>query len=148
MTTILSGRYANPEHTSAVIKTVEKGDVAISAADHPELWAFVHTLFNPDVYSAPPLPVPDISDRQFFHVLARKGMITQQEALDAVKTGAIPAVFEQFMGHFGASEFDVRMLLSGAVTFERNHSLTNAFGSFLGLSPIDLDNLFREASAL
>jgi hypothetical protein len=146
---ILRAKYVNAEHTAAAIEVEGRGWVAINQADRPELWAEMLALgYAPDVYSPPIAPVPDISDRQFFHCLAKKGLISQEEALNAVKHGDIPAAFEQYMSHFGGAEFDARMLMAGAVTFERNHQLVNAFGSFLGLSQIDLDNLFRDAALL
>lgn len=37
--TILSARYANEDHTAAVIETKESGSVAISEVDTPQAWA-------------------------------------------------------------------------------------------------------------
>lgn len=39
MLTITSARYGNAEHSAAVVKTAERGSIAISEADTPELWA-------------------------------------------------------------------------------------------------------------
>ena len=37
--TITSARYANDESTAVIIDTVERGDIAISVVDTPDLWA-------------------------------------------------------------------------------------------------------------
>lgn len=102
--------------------------------------------------SFPPMPPPvpsAISDRQFFHILAVDGFITEAEALAAVKTGDPPAAFETFIASLPESErFSARMLLEGATTFERNHPLTNAFGTMYGMTAEQIDDLWRRASAL
>lgn len=36
--TITQAHYANPEHTSAIIQTVEAASVVVSIVDTPELW--------------------------------------------------------------------------------------------------------------
>lgn len=38
LATLISGRYANREHTAAILKTDEFGNVACSEADFPYLW--------------------------------------------------------------------------------------------------------------
>lgn len=97
-----------------------------------------------------PEPVPEsISDRQFFHILAMDGLITEAEALAAVKTGDAPAAFETFIASLPEEErFSARMLLEGATMFRRDHPLTNAFGSMYGLTSEQIDDLWRRASAL
>lgn len=100
-----------------------------------------------DPASLPP-PVPaQISDRQFFHVLALNNSITQDEALAAVKTGDIPvtlmALVDQLPDKFGAE-----MLISGATIFERKHPLTNVLGAAMGYSEAQIDDLFRAAGQL
>ncbi len=101
-------------------------------------------------FDPPPEPVPNsISDRQFFHILAVDGLITEAEALAAVKTGDPPAAFETFIASLPEGQrFNARMLLEGATTFERRHPLTDAFGSMYGMTPEEIDNLWRRASAL
>lgn len=101
-------------------------------------------------FEPPPPPVPaEISDRQFFHILAVDGLITEAEALAAVKTGDAPAAFEAFIASLPEAErFNARMLLEGATTFRRDHPLTNAFGSMYGMTPEQIDDLWRRAFAL
>ncbi|MFC7399604.1 hypothetical protein ACFQU1_20535 [Chelatococcus sp. GCM10030263] len=101
-------------------------------------------------YVSPPAPVPDISDRQFFQQLAIDGTITQEEALAAVKTGAIPASLQTIVDGIQdpAARFAAEMLLSGATTFERSHPLTDAIGQATGRTPEQVDDFFRSAARL
>lgn len=110
-------------------------------------------LFDGDAWIAPDLPPADtpfsISDRQFFHILAVDGLITEAEALAAVKTGDAPAAFETFIASLPEGDrFNARMLLEGATTFERNHPLTAAFGGMYGMTSEEIDDLWRRASDL
>ncbi|MBB4066281.1 hypothetical protein [Gellertiella hungarica] len=98
----------------------------------------------------PPLPVPEeISDRQFFHALAKAGLITEAEALAAVKTGDMPEAINDFVNTLPEDDrFDARMLLEGATIFRRSHPLTAAFGALYGMEPSDIDDLWRDAASL
>jgi hypothetical protein len=51
--TILSAKYANPEHTCAILVTEEAGAVIASEADTPDLWA----QMNEDLASIEPFDV-------------------------------------------------------------------------------------------
>lgn len=95
-------------------------------------------------------PVPaSVSDRQFFQQAALMGFITQEEALAAVSTGAIPATFSEVIGKmFDDNQFAAKMMVSGATVFERNHPLTLVFGELMGLNKDELDDLFIGASKL
>ena len=95
-----------------------------------------------------PVP-PVISDRQFFQQLALMGVITQQEALDAVKTGAIPAALQMVVDALPPSaKFAAEMSLSGAVEFRRAHPLTSSLGVAMGWTSPEIDQLWRDASRL
>lgn len=95
-------------------------------------------------------PVPDeISDRQFFQALAVAGLITKDEALAAVMTGAIPASLESFVDALAPSEeFSARMKLSGATTFRRSDELVAIIGALQGMTEDEIDNLWRAAAVL
>lgn len=54
--TIISARYANSEHTAAVLITEEVAAVAISATDTPVEWAAMLAWGMPDEYVEPPQP--------------------------------------------------------------------------------------------
>lgn len=101
---------------------------------------------------APPPPVPAvISDRQFFHQLAKIGTITKEEALAAVKTGEIPPALQAFVAAIPDAEdrFDVEMLLSGAVEFRFDHPLTPAIAAANGWQhPAETGDFFRQAAEL
>jgi hypothetical protein len=97
-------------------------------------------------------PVPaSISRRQFFQVLATAEIITKQEALDAVTTGAIPAALDNLIELFSDDEnlqWQARMAVSGATSFERNNWFVVAFGAAYGLSPEEIDGLWRDGVKL
>jgi hypothetical protein len=96
----------------------------------------------------PPVP-EEISDRQFFQALAIAGLISKEEAIAAVATGAVPAAMEAFFsGMSEEEEFAARMLLQGAIVFHRHHSLVEAFGALQGMTPEQVDDLWRMAAAL
>lgn len=99
---------------------------------------------------APPPPVPaSISDRQFFQGLALRNVITQEEALAAVKTGDLPALIAAYVAELpDAEKFSAEMLLSGATVFERAHPFTARFGDAMNWSPAQLDDFWRFCGAL
>lgn len=100
--------------------------------------------------AVPPVPVPDvISDRQFFQALAEDPfkIITQEEALAAVKTGDLPASMVTMIEALpDAAKFSAEMILSGATEFRRSHPLVEAFGAAFGWKPEDIDNFWIEAA--
>jgi hypothetical protein len=97
-----------------------------------------------------PNHVPEeISDRQFFQQLAVLELITENEALEAVRTGVLPAALETFVQALpSGDQFSARMLLSGATTFRRSHAMTALFGQLQGMSSDDIDNVWRDAALL
>jgi hypothetical protein len=105
---------------------------------------------NAAIAALPVSPVPAlISDRQFFQQLAVQGVITQDEALAAVKTGSIPAALQTLINGLPADQqFAATMLIAGATAFERYHPLTTAIGQAYGWSADQIDALFRAAAVL
>jgi hypothetical protein len=105
-------------------------------------------------YGVTRVVVPDvpaqISDRQFFQQLALVGTITQDEALAAVATGAIPAALTAFINAIPdpTAQFNAKMLLMGATIFERNHPLTMAVAAAQGMTPEQVDGFFIAAAQL
>jgi hypothetical protein len=103
---------------------------------------------------APPFvePVPqDISDRQFFQALALRGLISNEEALAAVKTGEIPSAMSSFITVLPADEqFSAQMLLCGATVFERSNALVPAFmaAQTPPMTSADIDALWTFAATL
>ncbi len=100
-------------------------------------------------YELLPEPVPPLVARwQFFQRLAVMGIITEQEAEDAV-TGTIPAAMLALVNQLPEEQrFPARMLLKGAGTFERNHVLTPVFASLYDWSEVQTDDFFRAAALL
>lgn len=98
---------------------------------------------------SPPEPPAIISDRQFFQQLAVMGQITEDEALAAVMTGAIPAALEAFIGTLPPEQqFPARMLLSGATTFDRFHPMTALLAQGMGWTQQQIEQLWAAASLL
>ena len=94
-------------------------------------------------------PIPDeISDRQCFQQLAIMGLITQQEALTYLGNGTLPAAFEAFVEALPeASQFDARMKLM-ANNFRRSDSWVDVFGQMQGMTPEQVDDIWRAAALL
>lgn len=94
--------------------------------------------------------VPEtITDRQFFQGCALQGLCTEAEALDAVKTGTLPARLETFVVNLPAEQrFAARMVLSGAVSFNRSSPLTDAFGQMADMTPAEVDEFWRFCAGL
>ena len=96
-------------------------------------------------------PVPaSISDRQFFQALALRGLISEAEALAAVKTGAIPTQLQAAVDTIKdeAQHFAAVMLISGATVFERAHPMAAMLGQAIGKDSADLDDLWRFGATL
>ena len=102
-----------------------------------------------DVPDAPPMPIPPISDRQFFQALALSGSITQTDALAAVKTGTLPPQLQDAINAMPPDQqFSAEMMLSGATAFDRNHPMTDAMMQVLGWDAASTDELWKYAATL
>lgn len=99
---------------------------------------------------APPTAVPEIiSDRQFFQQLAVQEVITQADALSAVKTGTIPPALQTLISELPADQqFGAEMIVSGAVEFHRQSALVAQIAQAYGWTDAQLDALWSAASAL
>lgn len=140
-------------YSSARASTVAIGDKAyktwLALGNAPTRIASMDELKDV-LIAAGVINVPQtISDRQFFQQLAIAGVITQEEALAAVKTGDIPSAPSGFIAALDdAARFNAEMLLSGATVFQRNHPLTDAIAAAQGMTPAQVDDFFRAAAAL
>ena len=97
-----------------------------------------------------PVAVPDeISRRQFFQVLANRGMITKAEALDAVTLGTLPAAIEALLSSIADEdlEWSARMSFT-AQTFKRSNWCVEFFGAMQGRSSAAIDDLWRDGAVL
>lgn len=140
-------------YSSARASTVAIGDKAyktwLALGNAPTRIASMDELKDV-LIAAGVINVPQtISDRQFFQQLAIAGIISQEEALAAVKTGDIPAALSGFIAALDdAARFNAEMLLSGATVFQRNHPLTNAVAMAQGMTADQVDEFFRQAAKL
>ena len=146
----LMKNYIARNGTDAV---VQEWDGDIIGPEHTQLWADYQAWLaegnTPSPAEPDIIPVPQIiSNRQFFQQAAIDGVITQQEALDAVKTGTIPAVLQNIVDSISGpmDRFNAQMLLSGATVFERNHPLVAVIQNSLNWSSEQIDQFFRDAS--
>lgn len=128
------------------------------AAGNPkaEGWALIDAplpgqSWNGTAWESPPAYVPQvISDRQFFHALAKMTVISEQEALAAVSTGTIPQAMSDIVEAIpvDSERFDAKMFLSGAIEFRRDHPLVSVFGAAMGWTDAQIDDLFTFAGAI
>lgn len=98
----------------------------------------------------PPSTPRVITDRQFAQGLAIRGFISQQEALDWVSAGTLPAAIAAFVDSVPdpVQQFAARMLLTGATIFERDHPLVAEFGDQVSLDAAELDELWAFCASL
>lgn len=99
-------------------------------------------------YAEPAPPIPTISRRQFFQQAAVAGIITENEALAAVTTGALPASITAFINTLPPDQqFGAKMLFS-VNEFSRSSPMANAFGQALGMTTEQINAFFTAASEL
>lgn len=106
-------------------------------------------LTDYDVEDAPPPSIPEeLSRWQFFAAAAMAGIITQQEAEDAI-TGPLPAPFVAFIATLPQDQrFTATMLLRGNQVFHRHHSFVQAFLNANGMTDAQADAIWRAGAAL
>jgi hypothetical protein len=111
-------------------------------------WTYDGTTFT-----GPPPAVDEtiyaISNRQFYQQLALDGVITQQEALDAVR-GNIPAPLGNAISTLtvGAEQFNASMFLASATLFSREHPVIEHIATTMGWTAEQTDELWRKARKL
>jgi hypothetical protein len=125
-------------------------EVPAAPADARQIWDGL--AWSP--VPAPPLPA--ISDRQFAHGLAKRGIITFPHALAFVKTGEIPPALQTILDDpafiaslpAGITMDDVLLLVAGATTFERQHPVSLAIIAAFGWDATAADAFWTECLAL
>lgn len=92
----------------------------------------------------------EISRRQFFQQLAVAGIITNAEALAAMKSGAVPQALQAIIDALPTEQdrFNAEMLVVGADTFYRTHPLTETVRLAMQWTEEQRDNFWLEASKL
>lgn len=96
-------------------------------------------------------PVPEsISARQFFQAIAKDGVISQDEALAFMRTKTLPDALQGAVDGIkdADTKFAAAMLISGAMTFERQHPIVSVIGKALKKSDADLDAIWIEGAKL
>ncbi len=96
-------------------------------------------------------PVPDeISRRQFFQRLAVMAIITNQDAIAAMQSGAIPAPLQAIIDDLPteAEKFEATMLIVGADSFQLAHPLTEVVRLKMGWTEEQRNNFFQDAAKL
>jgi len=128
----------------------EAGIIAVQSDLVGPDWTWNGADLVPPVAAPIVLLVPQsISDRQFFQQLAVQGIITNDDALAAVKTGTLPSALQTLITQLPTEQqFSAQMLFSGATTFERTHPMTIAIGTAYGWTPGQIDALFQAAAVL
>ena len=101
-------------------------------------------------YVAPVVVPGQISDRQYFQALAHQGVITQEEALAAVKTGELPPAMTTYVNSLATSDeqFDARMYFEGATVFDRHNTYVIAMAQANGLTEQQLNDLWTYGATL
>jgi hypothetical protein len=128
---ILSAQYANPEHTAMFLETSNVGQVAVSQADRPDLWAYALSVVTPSDYVEPVPPIPtSVTARQARLALFAAGLLATVEAAIAAEGGSTAIEWEY------------------ASTIERASPLVTEIASSLGLTEEQLDELFAQAAGL
>ncbi len=145
--------YRARNETNAVVRLT---DYMIIGPENETEWTEYQTWLSQGNQPEPPEEIVDtliinsISDRQFFQQAAIQGFITQEDALQAVKTGFIPAPLQAIVDTITdpTDKFNAEMLLSGATEFQRQHPLTTVIGTAFGMTEDDINTFFRSASNL
>jgi len=111
-------------------------------------WTWTGTTLVPP--APPPAPVPQaISRRQFFQQLAVQAIITQADAISAIKVGAIPSPLQTLINALPSDQqFAATMMITGAADFMRAHPLTISIGTAYGMTTTQIDQFFQAAAAL
>lgn len=143
---------------AAILSLLPGAQFALSGTDLDGM-QWIDTRAKPDaaaieaevarLAALPPPPPQQISDRQFFQQLAIQGVITEDEALAAVQTGAIPASMMPAISALATDEqFAAKMAVSGDTVFVRGDPMTEAIRVLMGWTPAQTDALWVAAAAL
>jgi hypothetical protein len=134
---ILSARYADESHQTAVIETAEAGSVAISSVDTPAEWAALLEWADAPGnaiagYVEPPPSVPRIVSRAQGRIaLLRAGLLGAAETAIAASVDA-----------------ELQIWWADAQEFRRDSPRIAAVGTALGLTPAQIDALFVSAATV
>lgn len=97
------------------------------------------------------LPLPGLSDRQFFQGLAEREIITWDEAFAAIQTGTVPQTLVDLINAAIEDEMDRKralFLVAGAVTFEFSNPLVPMIGARYEWDEEQLRDFWRFCASL
>jgi hypothetical protein len=140
-------RWVNERQRNKVITWFdEDGGQHSRSCEDPEAFEWLRAGNKPDE----PIPLPPpvtIARWQLFQQLAEDGIVPNEEALDAVKSGEIPKAFHKAIdGMPSKTRFTIEMWLCGVQTIDRTHPMMMALAKGMGWSDEDLLNLWRNAA--
>lgn len=106
-------------------------------------------LWNGEKLVEPEPTIPDsISRRQFFQQACSAGLISEEDALEAM-SGRMPKILLDSVNKLPVDyQFGAKALLIGAQTFERSNSLTPIVAKSLGLDQEQTELFWAAASKL
>ena len=151
--------YSNAEQTAieAVLEAGETlgnhtGPATLSVPTDPanaEYQAILASGQPIDPYVAPPPPVPTVIGRgQWYHQASLDGLITEDEALEAM-SGTIPGSLDPYLANVPAAQRQsVQMLLAGGTLFDRTAPTCQAWITALGWSQQQTETFWTEAAKL
>lgn len=94
-----------------------------------------------------PVP-PTLTLLRFMRTLARRGIITRDEALAATRTGAVPAAIDAVFASFPPDDaFEARLTWAAMYEVERANPLLELVGGMNGIDGAGWDSIFREGAA-
>jgi hypothetical protein len=148
--------YVKVENGVVVNRAVFDGEMPLGWPEYAS-WvqneiAQIGWTYDGTDFVGPPPAVDDtiyaISNRQFYQHLATVGVISQQEALEAVR-GTVPSTFNTAVNKLAAGgRFNAQMFLASATLFPREHPVVEQFATAMGWSKEHTDQVWRDARKL
>ncbi|WP_047308779.1 hypothetical protein [Rhodopseudomonas palustris] len=100
----------------------------------------------PDIDPNLPAPVVPISRRQLLLELMAQGIISSTEAVAAAQTGAVPSLIQEAFNSLPEVEQPAAAITWATMSqAERQHPLILLLQAQLGLTDIEVDEMFRSA---
>jgi hypothetical protein len=146
MTNLSNPVWANAAHTR-MHATLDNGEVILLNAD-PGL-SHYDSIITSGVLIAPFVPpVPrQVSSRQFWTQAALQGLISENDAVNALG-GEIPHAIRHYINGLAASQRFVARMFFEAPTFERDTRLASDVQACFSLNSAAVDLFFQHAAGL
>lgn len=108
-----------------------------------QTWSLVDNTPTPQ-----PVP-PAVTRRQLLLILRQLDIITDQEALEAARTGAVPATIQSFFALLSdADRVAAEITWATMSQCERDHPLLLGLAAQMNLTDAQVDDFFRTAATL